>query len=147
MRDARNQIAQTAAPTMTVGQPFFVVGFIGQVRSDSLTTVALMWRPFLQQHYPPSTVLQRYPTPCAPFASLPLLSVARHTRLLARGFRVSRVTTYSRCPTCHALRPRGSETRLAFIAGSVLISVLVNTSSFPTMSFRGSITSASRLTA
>ena len=74
----------------------------------SLTTVVLMWRPFLQRHYPPSPVLRRHPTPWVPFAFLPLLSVVRHTRFLARGPRASRVTAHSQCPTCHALRPRGS---------------------------------------
>jgi len=40
---------------------------------------------------------------CPPY----LLSLVRHTHVLVRQNRVSRVAVYTQSPTCHALRPRG----------------------------------------
>jgi hypothetical protein len=97
----------------------------------SLTTVVPMWCPFLQRHYPPSQVLRHHPTPWYPFAFLPLLSVVWHTCIRARDSRASRVPTCSLCPTCHALRPRGSATGSPFYAGFVLISAFWTASSSP----------------
>src|SRR4030066_204224 len=37
-----------------------------------LTPRCHVWSPFLRRHYPPSSVLQDHPTPCALFAFLPL---------------------------------------------------------------------------
>ena len=82
----------------------------------SLIPGVLMWGPFLQLSYLPSSVFQRHPTPWCPFAFLPLLSVIRQTHFLLRNPRVSRITTYSPCPTGQALQPQGSEFRLAALA-------------------------------
>jgi hypothetical protein len=106
-----------------------------------------MWHPFLQQHYPPSSVLRCHPTPPASFAFLPLLSVVRHTHITARKQRASRVAVHSQCQTCHGLRPRGGK---PFLAINVTVHVDFRNCDGvvpPSFFFRGSIPSTIRLTA
>jgi len=78
-----------------------------------LTTPLHLWRPSLQRHYPPSSVLRRHPTPDDASTRLALLSLVGLDPFLSGRHQVSQVAVCSSCPTCHALRPRRRQEALA----------------------------------
>ncbi len=63
------------------------------------------------------------------------IKLVLHALCYERRGRVSQVTDYADCLTCHALRPRGSNTMKAFSHCIVLTSATIKASSFPFIDF------------